>query len=400
VKHIATRLGMSQASSGMVSGVFLPFFGAWLSWRGMSAGQIGLLLSSALLLRAFAGPMSGIVADAHNDRRRVMLTLYWIMLAGFAAMGAMPVKAAIFFTGVIAYVSYGAATPLLESVCARLSERHGFDYGRVRIWASTAFVAMNLVGGVCTQYLGFWPVAPLLAFGAAMCVGSTILLPSPTAPTQGDLLPRLKATAGEARELLGAPVFLVFLAAASFEQSSHGFYYAYGGLHWISIGYKPLLVSLIWPLGVFTEIALFSQALRVLRLFGPARLLLLGGLVCVVRWTILAFDPPLPVVIFAQFLHGGTFALAHLGAVFFILRAVPPRLAATAQSLYFVCSQGLMMGFSTQLSGHFYAAMGGRAYLLMSAMGAISMVLSFVLIKRWHGARILAGAADEHIDTI
>ena len=401
LKHIATRLGLSQASSGMVSGVFLPFFGASLAWRGLSADQIGLVLSSALMLRAFAGPMSGIVADAHNDRRRVMLVLYWVMLTGYAALIAAPTWLAVFCTAVPAYVAYGAATPLLESVCVRLSERHGFDYGRVRIWASSAFVIMNVVAGLSVRFLGLVVVAPLLSFGALMCVISTIALPSPSAPqAEGRLRDKLRSTFEETRELLRSGVFLVFLAAASFEQASHGFYSGYGGLHWLKIGYSPWLVSAIWPLGVFAEIALFSQALRALRAFGPSRLVLIGAIVCVVRWTILAFDPPLPVVVFAQFLHGGTFAVAHLGAVFFILRAVPPRLAATAQSLYFVSSQGIMMGLMTMASGSLYASLGGRAYLLMSASGLIGVVLALILARCWHGARILDGGADERVDTI
>jgi PPP family 3-phenylpropionic acid transporter len=105
-------------------------------------------------------------------------------------------------------------------------------------------------------------------------------------------------------------------------------------------------------------------------------------------------------VVCAQFLHGATFALAHLGAMYFMLRAVPPRLAATAQSLYFVCSAGIVMGIATFASGHIYAAYGGRAYLLMSAMGVAAMVLALVLKRRWHGGRIIHGAHDEHLDTI
>jgi MFS transporter, PPP family, 3-phenylpropionic acid transporter len=118
-----------------------------------------------------------------------------------------------------------------------------------------------------------------------------------------------------------------------------------------------------------------------------------------VRWTILSFDPPLWVVVAAQVLHGATFAMAHLGAMFFILRAVPPRLAATAQSLYFVCSQGLMMGIATYGAGRIYAVHGGRAYLMMSAMGLVAMGLSLVLAKRWHGGRILPGD-EAHSDSI
>jgi MFS transporter, PPP family, 3-phenylpropionic acid transporter len=401
VKHIATRLSLSQASSGSVSGIFLPFFGAYLAWRGLSAAQIGLLLSSALMLRSLAGPLSGIFADAHNDRRAVMLVLYWVMLGGFGALCVTASPLVIFLTAVPAYVAYGAATPLLESACARLAERYDFDYGRVRIWASTAFVVMNILGGIATQYMGIWLVAPLLTLGAALCVISTLILPAPPpSPTHEDLGPRLKATLGEARELLGAPVFLIFLAAVSVEQATHGFYYGYGGLHWFSLGYSKILVSIIWPLGVLMEIALFSQAPRVLRAFNPSQLVLLAAAFCVVRWTILAFDPPLPLVVLAQLMHGGTFALAHLGAVFFILRAVPPRLAATAQSLYFVCSQGLMMGISTQLAGKFYASLGGKTYLLMAAMGVAAIALAILMARRWHGERVIRGEQDERVETI
>lgn len=401
MKHISTRLSLSQASSGSVSGVFLPFFGASLAWRGMSADQIGLLLSLSLILRAFAGPLCGIMADARNDRRAVMLFLYWVMVIGFGGLCVVGSPLLIFLVAVPAYVAYGAATPLLESVSVRLAERYGFDYGRVRIWASTAFVVMNVAGGICVKYLGLGMVAPLLALGAAMCVISTLILPSPAAA--GGVAPlsvRFRATADETRELLRAPVFLIFLAAASFEQATHAFYYGYGGLHWRELGYSEMLIGIIWPLGVFAEIALFSQALRVLRLFGPTKLLLIGAGICVLRWTILAFDPPLPLVIFAQFLHGGTFALGHLGAVFFIMRAVPARLAATAQSLYFVGSQGLMMGVMTLIAGFFYGAIGGRVYLIMTALGVVAIIMALLLARRWHGERIIPGAQDDQVDTI
>ncbi|MGC9955062.1 MAG: MFS transporter [Rhizomicrobium sp.] len=401
MKRIASRLGLAQAASGLVSGVFTPFFGAWLAWRGLTADQIAILLSAGLLLRGLAGPASGIIADARNDRRTVMLVLYWAMLIGYGALNFTAVPLFIFLASVPATVANGSATPLLESVSVRLSERYGFNYGRVRLWASSAFVVANILGGACVWLYGMWTVAPWLAVGAMLCVVTTLSLPAPPPHhPRGDLFLRLRETFGETRELLRSGVFLIFLAAASFDQGSHAFYYSYGGLHWRALGYSGMLIGILWPLGVFAEIALFSQSLRVLRLIGPTRLLWYGGLGCVVRWTILAFDPPLPVVMFAQFLHGATFALAHLGAMYFILRAVPPRLAATAQSLYFVCSAGIVMGIATFASGHIYAVYGGRAYLLMSAMGVVAMGLALLLARRWHGGRIIHGAHDEHIDTI
>lgn len=401
MKRIASRLGMCQAASGLVSGVLTPFFGAWLAWRGLSAHQIGIVLSAGLLLRVLVGPAAGIIADARNDRRAAMLALYWAMLIGYGVLNVTAAPIFVILAGILVTIANGAAVPLLESVSVRLSERHGFDYGRVRIWASSAFVATNILSGAAISLFGFWTAAPWLAAGSALCVFSTLLLPKPPPDRPPlDLSVRLKATLGEARELLRSGVFLLFLAAASFDQASHAFYYAYGGLHWTALGYSGWLVGILWPLGVFAEIALLSQALRVLHVVGPTRLLLYGALGCVVRWTILAFDPPLGLVVFAQFLHGATFALAHLGAMYFILRAIPSRLAATAQSLYFVCYAGLAMGLATLGCGYLYVGFGGRTYLLMSAMGAVAMGLALWLSQRWHGERILRGADEEHADAI
>jgi hypothetical protein len=90
-------------------------------------------------------------------------------------------------------------------------------------------------------------------------------------------------------------------------------------LHWRQLGYSGTLIGFLWPLGVLAEIALMSISLHAFRVIGATRLLMLGGLACTLRWTIMAFDPPMPIIVFAQFLHGATFAMAHLGAMYFIL---------------------------------------------------------------------------------
>jgi PPP family 3-phenylpropionic acid transporter len=79
---------------------------------------------------------------------------------------------------------------------------------------------------------------------------------------------------------------------------------------------------------------------------------------------------------------------------------VPPRLAATAQSLYAVMSGGVIMGLATFASGPIYAAYGGRTYLLMAAMGVVSVVFSLWLTRAWHGGRITAHAGEEVGDAI
>lgn len=401
MKRVAFRLSLAQAAAGSISGIYTPFFGAWLGWRGLPPGQIGTLLAAGMLLRVLVAPVSGVIADARNDRRGAMLVLYAIALAGYGALNWVDTPLLIFLAAVGANVANGAVTPLLESVSIRLSEVFKFDYGHVRLWASAMFVVGNLASGAAIERFGYAVLAPWLSVMLMLNLAAVYLLPAPPADRpRGDFVLRLRATLGEARELLHSRVFLVFLACASLDQASHAVYYGLGGLHWRALGYGGSLIGILWALGVLFEIALMSASLLVFRIVGAARLLMLGAATCVLRWTILAFDPPLPVVFAAQLLHAGTFAMAHLGAMYFILKSVPPRLAATAQSLYAVSASGIAMGLATWASGPLYAAYGGRTYLLMSAMGAVSLGLAFVLMRQWHGGRLTAATNEDVLHTI
>lgn len=400
MKSIANRLSLAQASSGMATGVFTPFFGVWLAWRGLSAGQITLVLSSGLFLRIFAGPITGILADARNDRRIVMLWLYWAILLGYGILCFATIADVVAATAVAVMVASGVVVPLLESISVRLAERHGYRYGQVRLWASAAFIFCNVAGGYCLWRFGAWVIAPLLGATVCLCIVSTLALPAAHPNETRDVASGLRKTLGETRTLLQSKDFLLLLVTGSLAQGSHAFYYNFGGLHWHAMGYSGMLIGAIWPLGVFAEITILMFAHRLLKALDPAWLLFLGGSVCVLRWTVMAFDPPLAVVVCAQFLHGFTFALSHLGAMFFIFRAVPARLAATAQSLYFVAYSGLVLGVATYASGLIYASFGGRAYLLMSAMGLAAMGCALCLRANWNGKRILQSDTADSIEAV
>ena len=398
---IAVRLSVAWGTWGTSGGIYTPFVGAWLAYTGMRPVEIGALLSTGMLLRVIVPPITGIVADARDDRRSMMIALMAIQLVCWGALNFLLSPLEIFVLVVTSNAAGGAAGPLLESVSMRLAERFGFDYGRVRLWNSISFALSNVISGFAISRWGMTVFVPWLTVSLALTFTSVCFLPPPPpGASKGQLRVRLAATFAEARELAGSGVFLLFLLAASFDQGSHAFYYSYGSLHWQSLGYSGAVIGAIWPLGIIAEAALFSVSLRVFRAVGATRLLLLGGIGCVLRWTILALDPPFVLVVFAQFLHGATFALAHLGAMYFVLKAVPQRLAATAQSLYAVGSNGIVMGLATFASGPLYEAYGGRTYLLMAAMGVVAAAFALWLGRVWQGGRITGNAGDDAFDAI
>jgi PPP family 3-phenylpropionic acid transporter len=367
---------------------------------GLDAAQIGVLMGAGLLLRVGVLPLTGMIADARNDRRGIMVQLYALVFAGYAALNFVRAPELIFLAAILSYVASGAASPLLESVCMRLARHFGFDYGHVRLWASCLFVVGNLVSGVGVSFLGLGIIAPWLAVALFGNLIVAWLLPRPAKEATRNLSSGLRSTVSEAGELLRNKVFLVALISASLTQGSHAFYYAIGGLHMGRLGYSGTMIGILWPLGVLPEILFFIYSRKIFALVGAGKLLLIGAAASMLRWSIMALDPSLPMTVFAQLLHGATYALAHLGAMYFIAEAVPARLAATAQSLYAVFWSGLAMGLATLASGALYGSFGGQTYLLMAAMGVAAMIASLALMKMWHGKYLTRDAGPEIYDTI
>jgi PPP family 3-phenylpropionic acid transporter len=203
------------------------------------------------------------------------------------------------------------------------------------------------------------------------------------------LEPVAKGPAGAPRaspkQLLRDPMFLSIVLSSSLIQSSHALYYGFSTLQWRSEGLDGTVIGLLWGLGVAAEVALFAWSGRLPKALAPTALMAIGGLGAIVRWSAMAFDPPVALLPMLQILHAGSFAAAHLGMMGFMARAVPRELAATAQGLVATWS-GLVNATATFASGFVYAATGSLAYLLMAAMASVGLLCALAAGRRWKGS--------------
>ena len=68
-----------------------------------------------------------------------------------------------------------------------------------------------------------------------------------------------------------------------------------------------------------------------------------------------------------QPLHGLTFALLHLANTRVLAATVPPRLSATALTLYSTVGVGAAVALLTLVSGPLYAKFGAQGFWVMAA---------------------------------
>jgi PPP family 3-phenylpropionic acid transporter len=194
-------------------------------------------------------------------------------------------------------------------------------------------------------------------------------------------LSRLKFA--DAFRLIHAPVFLLFLLAASLIQASHALYYSFGTLHWRAEGIADGVIGMLWSVGVIAEVALFAASARIIAAVGTARLLMLAGLAAGLRWGVMALDPPLLLLGPLQTLHAMSFGAAHVAAIHFLTQAVPEERAATAQGLYAAAVAGIALGSATLASGPLYANFGGAAYGAMALLALAGAAGAYRLTQLW-----------------
>ena len=96
-------------------------------------------------------------------------------------------------------------------------------------------------------------------------------------------------------------------------------------------------------------------------------------------------------LVFLQALHALTFGAAHLGAMLYIVRSVPPEHSASAQALYSGVAMGLVMGGAVIVAGALYDDVGAGAFYAMAAMSAGGLVGALALARLTPSAARSAG---------
>jgi PPP family 3-phenylpropionic acid transporter len=352
-------------AAGAINTAFLPL---WFADRGLSATAIGQVLGVASLLRVFAGPSWGTIADRIGRRRPVLLAA--ALTASVAALMYLPLYgfAPLLAVAVVQGVASSALNPLIDSLALALARDGRMEYGPVRSIGSIAYMAASAGAGWLLSVTGSWVVPWLLAatYGSAAAV--TPLLPeaarAPAAP---------RAWAG-LRLFANRPFRLIVLASALI-QGAHAAYYGFAPLYWRSQGLSDSVIGLLIAEGIVAEVALFAWGRRLVERLGPAGLTACAAAASLIRWSVTAMAPPLAVLAAIQLLHAATFAMQHLSAMLVLSRAIPPERAATAQALHGALGFGAPTGVLMLLAGALYARYGGLVFLAMAAVGGMALLV-------------------------
>ena len=380
-------LGLFYAAIYVGNGASTPYAPVWFHHRGLTGAQIGLILSAPMLARMFTAPLLGLWADSFK-LRRTPLMLMGLATAGCYALMAPPLGFwgwfAVWF---VASSLFAAMPPLTDVIILARARLDGFNYGWPRGMGSSAFIMANIaMGAILVRHSPELVLVWMVGAALLAATGARFLLPADPVASEGGHANAADRRAG-LMDLIRDPDFMLVVVSAGLIQSAHAFYYGFASLSWKAQGVPENLTGLLWAAGVVVEVVFlwFMEPWR--RKMGPRNLLVLGGAAGLIRWTALAFSPPLWLVFPIQALHTLTYAATFVASLQLVERLSKPANASSAQLINSALQGGMLSGLATMGSGVLFDHFAAKGYLAMTVMTAVGLAGAVRLygVKRLDG---------------
>ncbi len=360
IRPVRVALASAYATLFFSLGIYMPFFPLWLTERGLTPQEIGAAIAVPLFTRLAATPLLGLLSDRLGRPKALLAALALATCVMMTALVFCRTTTAIYVALGLAAMAWNPSFSLLDAYATRQARAGRVDYGRSRLWGSASFVFANLAGGFLIARTGAQAVVVMMVLGQLSFLAAMLVLPElrrpPVHATAHLTVPRARA------------VLVLGVLAAALVQSSHATLYAFASVHWAQNGLSLGTIGLLWAVGVISEIILFRNGTKLVKRFGPLLLLGAGGIVAVVRFSALAFDPPFAILLPLQILHGATFGATYLGLVDLVARFTPEHRAGTAQSIA-GWTVSLAMSGASFASGLLWVSFGQDAFLASAALG-------------------------------
>ena len=364
------------------TGVALPFIALWFRSKGMSGAEISLTLAAPMLARLFSGPLIAVWSDSFRHRRTPIAILCSVAGFAFALMGVadgLALWLPLWFVGATAIAS---AVPLADVLTLRRARREGFVFATARSAGSVAFIVANIAMGLILTVL---QVDAIILWTAAAAAGAAIaallVLPDELVDPEGSGSRAADRFRGLG-QLLGDRTFMLAITAVGLIQAAHGFMYGFGTLVWRGQGISEATIGLLWASGVAAEVAFMWLLEPWRRKWGPWAMLVLAGFAALLRWTAMAFAPPLWLLWPLQGLHALTFAASFLAGLQLVERLSPPQSVSVAQTLSSALSAGVLLGLATIVSGPLFDRYGAGGFAAMTVLALLGLLAAFAIRKR------------------
>jgi PPP family 3-phenylpropionic acid transporter len=368
-----SRLSSFYFSYYFFVGLFVPYWGIYLTSLSFSALQIGALLSLFQISRIFAPNFLGWIADRSGEY------IKWIKISSFFGfilfIGIFWANSflSIFLIMMAMSIFTSSTLPLAESLTLAHLKANKADskYSHIRLWGSIGFIVAAILLGIMIDSIGEKSLIYALLLTQLVIFLLAFILPT----KKVIFLPKKKRSIWP---ILKKREVVVLLLSCALMVSSHGLLYNFYSIFLEQQGYSGTTIGLLWAVGVIFEIIIFLLMPRILNKFTLKAVLLISLGFAVIRFFLIgAYVDSMILLFIAQVMHAATFGSFHVASIQLIAHFFYNEHQARGQSLYNSITYGVG-GAIGGLGGGYMIEYSGMANTFM--LSAILPFLGFMVL--------------------
>ncbi|NLU99438.1 MFS transporter [Marinomonas sp. UCMA 3892] len=362
-----------------VVGVMMPYISMYYKSIGLTASEIGRLMStftlSGILVPHFWGWLT---AKVGLPKRILQLAILGCFIAVIPFNWSDQFETLWLLTCTMA-LFYSALIPMTDSLTVRSIRQLDVPYTRLRAGGSIGYVFAVTGAGFLIGQFGTVVVIPTMCAFMALAVVTSFFLKE-----QAYEINQQKATTSFFA-LVKNPESLLFFVLAFLAFMSHAPFNVFFAVHLSNFGYSGEEIGLLMALGVVIEIFLFLFFGNTIKRFDVVHIITLCFICGIVRWLLVGWFASIAwVLIFTQLLHSITFALFHMVSIEQIRRLFPERYAGQGQAMYSAFAIGLGGGLGMVITGYLWEWLGGAwVFTLAACVSSLALTILLISQRRW-----------------
>lgn len=358
--------------------VYAPFLSAYYTIRGVSASQIGILLSVGPVVSIVIQPLWAWLSD-RSGKRRAVLRMVTLGTAGACLFYYLGSGFGFFFLAAILYASCSTSlVPLSDAIILRRAEEQGLDFAKIRMGGTVGYAVVAFLAGF---YLKESPAAQfvLAAGGYLILFWFVGRLPADEIPGPDE------EAAGEAASQSGgvfdSKEILFVLAFAFISNVGLTFLTAFLGVYALELGYDQSLIGGLNFISAMSEVPALLCIRKILKRFGPVAVLSFSCAMMCLR-IFLASGGTLAMLLLSQALQCVTYITVYYSCVVYVSQHVRPDRQSRGQSILVMVQAGLGAITGNLLGGVAVERLGIRSAYRTAALGLI-LLTALVTLGVW-----------------
>lgn len=378
----------------MCAGAYTPFLSSYFTSIGMTAAQIGVLLTISPLAVVFIQPLWARLSDA-TGKRRLVLALLSLASAASALLYYLGTSyTAVLVATIVFVLFFSALLPLCDALVIQGCSDYEVEFAHVRMGGTCGYAFVVFIVGMFLERL---PQAQfvLVCVLSLLMLLSVLLLPGSPGRKDACAAALSSAAAQDSSSLVHdaqsnvKPTFGIFrsqeiffiLAFAFVSQMGLGFSGSFLGRYVVELGYSQGLVGMLSAVSALSElpILLFSHAL--VARFGVMSLLGFSCIMMVARLLLIGMGL-VPTMVAGQLLQSVTYMTVYYCCTCYVAESALPGKLSQGQSVFVLVQSGLAMMVANLAGGAIGDAFGMRLSYFLTA--GLVLTGTFIVMAAYH----------------